>query len=202
MFEVEVKFRVDDLKKYEEALEKFGALFVDVGEEEDYFFRNDALGFPDQGKMLRIRRRGSYLATTFKGPKLDATTKTREEIELPLVTRVSSASETRDALVERMRREWTTFYERLGFEHVETVRKFRREAYVSFGMRAFTITVDTLDELGTFTELETIAEESEVEEAREVVLRFAEELGLTEPIVKSYLALLIESRTHTVVDEK
>ena len=82
MLEIETKFRVDDSIAYERLLSE--TLGVELGApttESDVFFTNEALGFPNRGKSLRIRRRGNYLAATFKGPRLDSETKTREEIE-------------------------------------------------------------------------------------------------------------------------
>lgn len=203
MLEIEMKFRVADAAKYEKSVkELLGVSFGQESVERDEFFRCDALGFPNEGKMLRIRRRGSFLAATFKGPRLDDSTKTREEIELPLVVPAAGSSPIRDALVDRTRGDWTRFFTRLGFEPAEFVEKTRRRTHVEYGGRNFEISLDSLEGLGVFTEIETIAQEGDFEEAREMVKELAERLGLVDSIVKSYLALKLEAATGRSVDEK
>ena len=135
LLEIEMKFRVPNLAEYEQiARERLGVEFGAPKREDDLFFRNDALGFPDQGKSLRIRRRDDYLAATFKGPRLDAQTKTREELELPLANATGS--------VDDAQREWTTFFERLGFAPAARVVKTRRRASLSYSSREFELTLD------------------------------------------------------------
>lgn len=203
MLEVEMKFRVEDADAYEARVKSFlDAVFGEPSVECDAFFRCDALGFPNAGKMLRIRRRGSFLAVTYKGPRLDETTKTREEIELPLVVPGFDDSAIRKALVDRTRDDWARFFGRLGFQEAQSVEKTRRTALCEFKSRRFTITLDTLAELGVFTEIETLAPEGDLEEARDAVKELAEALGLRDTIVKSYLALAIEAQTGKSVDEK
>jgi len=198
MLEIEMKFRVEDAQAYETALKvsqgvEFGAPIF----ESDVFFTNAPLGFPNEGKSLRIRRSGDLLATTFKGPRLDSTTKAREEIELPLAPRGCD-----DATLAQTRDEWIRFYERLGFQPFGKVEKTRRRARTVFEGREFEITLDRVDSLGYFTELETLAPKSEFNEARLTVLTFADVLGLRDSIVKSYLALTLEASTGRVVVEK
>jgi len=198
MLEIEMKFRVEDAQAYEAALKdsqgvEFGAPIF----ESDVFFTNAPLGFPNAGKSLRIRRSGDLLATTFKGPRLDSTTKAREEIELTLSPRGCD-----DATLDKTQEDWIRFYERLGFLPFAKVEKTRRRALTVFEGREFEITLDYVDSLGFFTELETLAPRSEFDEARKTVLAFADVLGLRDSIVKSYLALTLEASTGRVVEEK
>lgn len=198
-----MKFRVDDPEEYEARLRD--ALETNLGPasvESDEFFRCDALGFPDEGKTLRLRRRGTYLAATFKGPRLDDATKSREEIELPLATPSSEDSAIRDALVERRREDWSRFFRSLGFVPAATVEKTRRRGLAVFDGRNFEISLDRLDGVGVFTELETIAPEGDFEAARRAVQALAERLGLRDSIAKSYLALKLERETGKPVEEK
>ena len=195
MLEIESKFRVDDAEDYAAKIRaRFGVEFGPETREDDLFFRCESLGFPEEGKSLRVRRRGEYLAVTFKGPKLDSATKTREEIELPL------ALDGRN--VEDARETWIRFLTKLGFVPAASVAKSRRRAAVVYAGRSFEITLDRLDGVGVFTELETIAEEVEFERARETTLEFARSLGLENPIVASYLALALEAAIGTAPDEK
>ena len=72
----------------------------------------------------------------------------------------------------------------------------------TFGERHFEISLDSLEGLGVFTELETIAQEGDFEESREAVKTLAERLGLEGPLVKSYLAMKMEAESNETVDEK
>ena len=113
-----------------------------------------------------------------------------------------AASAIRDALVDRARADWSRFFQRLGFTSAAFVEKTRRRGLAEFDGRHFEITLDVLEGIGVFTELETTAPESDFEAAREVVMKLADRLGLRDSIVKSYLALKMEAESGKVVDEK
>ena len=191
MLEIEMKFRVANAAEYERLIsETLGASFGAPTVESDVFFTNEALGFPNEGKSLRIRRRGNYLAATFKGPRLDSQTKTREEIELTLVDERPELSEENARRVDEARANWIRFYERLGFSQYGVVTKSRRRASTEYGGRQFEITLDEIDGLGVFTELEVSAEKEEFAVARAVVMLLAQKLGLRETVTSSYLSMV------------
>ena len=191
MLEIEMKFRVANAAEYERLIsETLGASFGAPTVESDVFFTNEALGFPNEGKSLRIRRRGNYLAATFKGPRLDSQTKTREEIELTLVDERPELSEENARRVDEARANWIRFYERLGFSQYGVVTKSRRRASTEYGGRQFEITLDEIDGLGVFTELEVSAEKEEFADARAVVMLLAQKLGLRETVTSSYLSMV------------
>ena len=191
MLEIEMKFRVANAAEYERLIsETLGASFGAPTVESDVFFTNEALGFPNEGKSLRIRRRGNYLAATFKGPRLDSQTKTREEIELTLVDERPELSEENARRVDEARANWIRFYERLGFSQYGVVTKRRRRASTEYGGRQFEITLDEIDGLGVFTELEVSAEKDEFADARAVVMLLAQKLGLRETVTSSYLSMV------------
>ena len=191
MLEIEMKFRVANAAEYERLIsETLGASFGAPTVESDVFFTNEALGFPNEGKSLRIRRRGNYLAATFKGPRLDSQTKTREEIELTLVDERPELTEENARRVDEARANWIRFYERLGFSQYGVVTKSRRRASTEYGGRQFEITLDEIDGLGVFTELEVSAEKEEFAVARAVVMLLAQKLGLRETVTSSYLSMV------------
>lgn len=191
MLEIEMKFRVANAAEYERLIsETLGASFGEPTVESDVFFTNEALGFPNEGKSLRIRRRGNYLAATFKGPRLDSQTKTREELELTLVDERPELSEENARRVDEARANWIRFYERLGFSRYGVVTKRRRRASTEYGGRQFEITLDEIDGLGVFTELEVSAEKDEFVDARAVVMLLAQKLGLRETVTASYLSMV------------
>ena len=74
---------------------------------------------PDR-RVLRIRRVGERNFVTYKGPKLDATTKTRRELELPLTDGAAAAEQFAELLTA------------LGFSGVREVRKSRQAAKVQW----------------------------------------------------------------------
>ena len=77
----------------------------------------------------------------------------------------------------------------LGFEPVRPVEK-TRACSISPGKGGdLELAVDSIDELGTFLEIEAMAEENERDAARDAILRLAERLGLKNPERRSYLAL-------------
>lgn len=83
-YEVEQKFWVDDLRAVERELAQLGVRLGEVIEQVDCYFAHPARDFAETDEALRIRRSGSDCFLTYKGPKIDATTKTRQEIEIPL----------------------------------------------------------------------------------------------------------------------
>ncbi len=191
MLEIEIKYRVDDPTAYERLLEEsLGVKFGAPTTESDVFFTNEALGFPNRGKSLRIRRRGNYLAATFKGPRLDSETKTREEIELTLVDEAPVATEETTRRVDQARADWIKFYDRLGFLPYGEVVKTRRRVRAVFEGRSFEITLDRVEGLGFFTELETTAEKIDFDAAKAIVLSLARKLGLRDSVKQSYLSLV------------
>ena len=89
------------------------------------------------------------------------------------------------ALVPRPRPE---LLERLGFRRVAVVKKVREVYRVG----PFEVTLDSVEGLGDFVEIELKEGASSLEEAEEKVLALARELGIEEePIKQSYLELIL-----------
>lgn len=112
---------------------------------------------------------------TYKGPLVDDASKTREESETVVDNR-----ETMDTILKN-----------LGFSPAAVVEK-EREQYV-FG--EYTVTLDTVSDLGEFVEVERVSDDTEIETAREGAFSILHALGLdpNEQIRTSYLGLLIEN---------
>ena len=83
-YEVEQKFPVADMAALESKLESLGATIAEPHGEIDLYFAHPGRNFAETDEALRIRRKGASNYITYKGPKIDRTTKTRQEIELPL----------------------------------------------------------------------------------------------------------------------
>ena len=183
-FEVEIKFRVDDVTELERQLERFGSVrFGGQVTESDSFFQHPCRNFVQTDECLRLRNRAFSEGTseyflTYKGPKIDTSTKTRQEIEIPVTE------------PER----WENLLVALGFCKSASIQKFRRRMGLTIKNRHIEIVLDTLPALPEssrlFLEMETLATEEEVEECRLLILDIADQLGLSEPIRDSYLKLV------------
>jgi adenylate cyclase class 2 len=172
MIEVEVKVRASH-DEVEERLEELGAVRVAEKTQKDTYFAAPHRDFAQTDEALRVRRENGEAYITYKGPKLDEETKTREEHE----THVGDAEEAR------------AIFESLGFEEFGTVKK-QRTVYELDGA---TVTLDDVEGLGEFVEIEIGAEgDAETEEARAEILGTLERLGLNpdNSVRDSYLELL------------
>lgn len=181
-YEVETKFRVDDLRTTERALLGLGAQIGEPRVEVDAYLQHPARDFSRTDEALRLRQVGDTNTVTYKGPKVDATTKTRLELELELPRGPDPAAR----FLELM--------QRLGFTRSVVVRKERRKSIVDWGGGAVEVALDAVEELGPFVELEAAAEESGLDGARRRLAALAERLGLTRSERRSYLELLVARR--------
>lgn len=180
-YEVEMKFPVADLAGLEKRLAALGAGVGEAQTEADVYFAHPARDFACTDEALRIRRKGSRNYVTYKGPKIDATTKTRREIDLPLPPDEPTAQA------------WTELLNALGFAAVGEVRKLRRKAHVVWQDCRVEVSLDEVERLGTYVELELIAEADGLEAAKACLTSLVEELGLRGNERRSYLELLLEA---------
>jgi adenylate cyclase class 2 len=171
--EVEIKAPVDDLDRVRQRLEAEDARAIDHRRETDAYFDHPQRSFADTDEALRVRQAGPRVKITYKGPKLDEATKTREEIDLAVEDE------------ERARQVLTA----LGFELAGRVVKDREV----FELSDLTVVLDEVEGLGSFVEIETVVE-GDHEQAREAVLVLAEDLGLDERERRSYLEMLLEEK--------
>ena len=110
-YEVEMKFPVAEMAVLESRLTGLGATIGESQSEVDTYFAHPARDFAKTDEALRIRRKGIANFITYKGPKIDAATKTRREIDLPLPPGEDTAQA------------WTGLLDALGFAAVGEVRK-------------------------------------------------------------------------------
>ncbi|WP_460165866.1 class IV adenylate cyclase [Thermostilla marina] len=190
--EVEQKFYVDDWPALEAAVtavvsETTGRASAaiapdEVREEEDLYFAHPARDFRRTDETLRLRRIGERNRITYKGPKIDAETKTRHELELPLADGAESASQ------------WRELLERLGFRPVASVKK--RRAKFRFETAGFPveISLDEVAEVGRFAEIEIVTDDTRFDEAKRVLADLAARLGLSRQERRSYLSMLLAAR--------
>lgn len=182
-YEVEVKFPMSDGSA--SVLSKLQHLGATVGEEivqADHYFNHPVRDFARTDEALRIRSVGNQNWVTWKGPKTDSRTKTRREIELPLGDGTQTAEQLSEVL------------QILGFRSVTIVRKTRALHELIRNGHRFEIAIDEVDELGSFLEVELIADEANLNAAQDAVLELAGELGLNQTEPRSYLGMLLQKR--------
>ncbi len=177
--EVEQKHRVDDLAAFERQLVERGLTIGPPVVQSDQYFAHPCRDYAQTDEALRIRTLRDVSFVTYKGPKLDAETKTRRELELPLAADDADGSQFAELLAA------------LGFTPVATVRKTRREFLLPQGNPEVHGSLDDVDGVGTFVELELMADDSSLDAARRVVAALAVELQLGPSERRSYLEMLL-----------
>jgi len=197
MYEVEIKVPVET--GIRDRLAAIGAESVERVHQTDAYFDAPHRSFAETDEALRIRRErvesratdrseassdgdgatidetDARVRMTYKGPKIDARSKTRTEAEIAV-----DDAPTATALLEG-----------LGFERAATVEKDRHR----FQIGATTATVDDVAGLGTYLELERDVEsEAAIDAARDALEDTLADLDLDpdEQIRRSYLGLLLD----------
>ena len=178
-YEVEQKFRVDDLSTIERQLHLHAAVLGPWEDHVDTYFAHPMRDFAVTDEAFRLRRVGDSNCITYKGPKLDMSTKTRREIEIGMEPGVAAANGLRELVIK------------LGFRAVADVRKRRRSAPILWEQSAMTVVLDQVDRVGLFVEIETLASEPELDLARHRVETLAKSLGLHFVERRSYLELFL-----------
>ncbi len=168
MLEIELKARLRDPARFKAALLRAGAKHIEDVAQEDIYFAHPARNFAVTDEALRLRRQGSKISLTYKGPKLEAITKTREEFNIE----VSSIKDAREVL------------KRLGFAEVQRVRK-RRTVYK---LRGFMVMLDRVAGLGHYVEVEKPGKKYDPKE----LINFLKSMGVGAKDLerRSYLELL------------
>ncbi len=179
-FEVELKFPIADADEMTLQLLARGAHRGGVVKQSDLYFQHPCRDFRQTHEALRLRKTDDGLRITYKGPIIDARTKMRRELELPVGRDTSEFDQFRELLTV------------LGFEPVRGVEKTRAVYDLMWEGRPLELAVDAVEGLGTFLEIESMAHDSDRDAARDAILRLAENLGLKNPERHSYLQLLIQ----------
>ena len=176
MYEVEVKVQADH-RTVRPSLEDQGAEPVGRVQQVDTYYDAPHRDFAATDEALRLRREtnddGTTTCVTYKGPLVDARSKTRHEAETTVADDDAMAA----------------ILDGLGFKPAATVEK-EREYYRLF---SYTVTLDDVADLGEFVEVEREAED--VDEAREGAFEVLRALGLDpdDQLRTSYLGLLLDN---------
>jgi len=177
MYEVEVKVPADH-DAVRERLAARGAGVLGAVEQADTYYDAPHRSFAETDEALRIRTErpddGEPVHEfTYKGPKVDAASKTREEHE--------SAVGDPGAVDAALRA--------MGFEPAATVEK-RRER---FELDGYTVTLDDVEGVGEYVEVERGGPAAAVDELREGAFAVLADLGLDpdDQVRTSYLGLAL-----------
>jgi adenylate cyclase class 2 len=176
MLEVELKVKVPLLEPVRKQLLTKGAEFKGRIHEHDIYYNAPHRDFGVTDEAVRVRYTNEHAVVTYKGAKIKKFgLKAREELN----TAVESGEV------------FETMLDRLGFTKTTEVNKWRENYWFSDAA----ISLDEVDELGPFVEIEIIAEdENSPAEAR--IEKIAKEIGVSgEPILASYLELLLSKRS-------
>ncbi len=164
--EVEIKAKIDDANEFIKMIEGMGARFIKEKLEVDWYFNHPCRDFAETDEALRIR---SDNTLTYKGPKVDKLTKSREEHYISF----NSAGDMKKILLD------------LGFKEVAKVEKRRK--YYTF--EDLTVCVDSVKDLGSYVEIECIGE---YQPCKEKVIALANKLNIKNFERKSYLELVLQ----------
>jgi adenylate cyclase class 2 len=167
MMEIEIKCRCDDAVKTKRLLNSIGARFVETRRESDIYFNHPSRNFGETDEALRLRTVDDKCRITYKGPKVSKTTKARIEHE----TEAGDFESMKKILLS------------LGFTESGSVEKERH----IFSFRDMEVSIDHVDGLGTFVEIEKIGELKD--EIEKELFDTAAKLELTKFERRSYLEL-------------
>jgi len=181
MLEVEVRYRIPDRAAVVARLIEWGATLAADRTDIDQYFNPSERDLKNSDESFRLRRIGEANYLTYKGPRRDAETKTRSEIEVPLADGAEVAADMERMLLA------------LKYRPVVVVRKARRIYRFARGGFALEACFDDVDMVGPFVELEILAPEEQYEPAKTALLQTAHELGLTEKETRSYLGMVLEA---------
>ncbi len=176
MLEIELKARVNSLDPVRRELIKRNAASRGRQHEHDIYYNAPHRDFGKTDEALRVRYTNNHAVVTYKGAKLNIYgLKAREELNIAVES---------GEIFEQM-------LDRLGFCKTAEVNKWRE----NFQFDNAAISLDLVDELGTFVEIE-IMTEADNATATDQIQNIAKEIGvLGEPILASYLELLLSKRS-------
>ena len=172
MIEIEIKAKADHAA-LRNKLKQEGAALERTVEQTDIYFNAPDRDFGQTDEALRLRNEGGQIFVTYKGKKLDPLSKTRKEVDVE----VADFDKMKELILC------------LGYRKTLEVRKMR-DIYHLEGALAC---LDTVDGLGEFVELETMAvDESDIPARRDMLVSTLRRLGVKGDLIReSYLEMLL-----------
>ena len=175
MLEVELKVKIPALEPVRKKLIGKNAEVLGKVHEHDIYYNAPHRDFAKTDEAVRVRYTNDHAVVTYKGPKIKKFgLKAREELNFAV-----ECGETFEMMLDR-----------LGFTRTTEVNKWRE----NYRLGGASISLDLVEELGTFAEIEIITE-NEDDNPTGKIEALAKEIGIDgEPILASYLELLLEKR--------
>ena len=171
MFEIEFKFRVKDKKKIDNTFKKLNCKFSELHQCDHIYVKNGINNFNILlgENVLRIREQNGVNYITLK--------QRLNHLEYETIVEDSNVI--------------NNIFITLGYHKLVEVDKYRKETNI----KGFNITVDEVDRLGSFVEIEKLTEnEEEIEKIKDEILKFASELGFYENDIEKekYDAMILD----------
>ncbi|MHA1104727.1 MAG: class IV adenylate cyclase [Promethearchaeota archaeon] len=200
MYEVEIKVRIQDLEGLRDTIRFNGGLYkISLLHEDTYFnVPKELRDFRNTDEAIRLRKSeefdknnndfslNSKCYLTYKGKKIDSTTKTRQEIEV----KVDNLDNMKDILKV------------LGFQEVLSIHKERELFEFLYQDEKIEILLDYIPLLNQyFMELEmVVSSPQDIEDARGILFKLLEIFNVNkdESIRKSYLELIVENQRNKI----
>jgi adenylate cyclase class 2 len=174
VFEVEIKAHLDDPDLIETRLIQLGAILQKTIHQSDNYFQHPIRNFAQTDEAIRIRMSENNAYLTYKGPKIDSSSKTREEIEVEM-----QEPDKLEAILKK-----------IGFSSVARVIKSRK----CYFLEDIKISLDKIEGLKFFIELELeVSNEAAISNARNRLVSLIKQLGIPSEKLerRSYLELLL-----------
>ncbi|GCC10225.1 CYTH domain protein [archaeon] len=170
MIEVEIKVKANNPESIRKRIAELNGSFIALEKQFDIYFNHPCRDFGTTDEALRLRKVDGKVELTYKGEKIDAVTKTREE----LIAETGDFESVRKILMK------------LGFSQVREVVKERKV----YSLGEYLVMIDSVEGLGKYVEVEKKSSSYTVGELIEFIIS----LGLNPDDVerKSYLELLLE----------
>jgi adenylate cyclase class 2 len=146
MLEVEAKFAVPEPGDVRDRLNRQRVPMVRRQQERDVYYNAPHRDFGETDEALRVRYDDTGVSVTYKGPKVRVgSAKAREEFNLAV-----ASGETLEEILSR-----------LGFRRAAVVSKVRE----FYEMEDVTVTLDDVEGLGTYIEIEILTEDAKEDAA-------------------------------------
>ena len=160
MIEVEVKAHVKKISKIEQVIQQENAQYLKTVHQRDIYFKHPARNFAKTDEALRIRHEEHAQArVTYKGPKLDRKSKSREEFELKI---------NKPEILEQI-------FVKLDYIPVTGVEKIRK----LYKLGDMMISLDKVKDVGDFIEVELEAvSKDDYKDKRNLILSKLEKWGI------------------------
>lgn len=183
MTEVEMKFLVVDPEATRRHLENLGYQAQFTQHEHDTYYNAPDRDFAKTDEAFRVRQVHDQTTLTYKGPKQGDQGKIRTELEVALATGHHPAAVLQQMLAN------------LGYRRTLVVNK-KRTYYRDLTQESdIVISWDEVERLGTFLEIEAMVGDGDRQETLSRIQAIARGLGLDKDERRSYLELLLATRS-------